>query len=157
MPDIQLTPDTYSRLLKRVVSFDDQPEDVVARLLDETDGSIGGPTLGHAPEPATRAAPGSVLPLNAYWIPILEILEDSNGEAPANDVIDALETRMASVFTERDRQPLQSGAIRWRSRARFARLRMKERGLLSSNSPRGLWAITPAGREFLEKGQAGLR
>jgi hypothetical protein len=153
MPDIQLTPDTYSRLLKRVVSFDDQPEDVVARLLDEVDGVIGTPAPDNAPEPATRAAPGSVLPLNAYWIPILQILEDANGEAPANDVIDALETRMGAIFTERDRQPLQSGAIRWRSRARFARLRMKERGLLSSNSPRGLWAITPAGREFLEKGR----
>jgi restriction endonuclease Mrr len=61
---------------------------------------------------------------------------------------------MGDVFTERDRQPLQSGGIRWRNRARFARLRMKERGLLSSSSEHGIWEITPYGREFLSQEEA---
>jgi hypothetical protein len=150
MPDISLTPPTYKRLLQRVTSFDDQPEDVIVRLLDEAEG--GGAPADPVPDSLkapSRAAPGSVLPIRAYWVPILQVLVEKEGAAHSNDVIDALETRMAEMFTERDRQPLQSGAIRWRSRARFARLRMKEAGLLSDSSHRGVWEITPQGRAFL--------
>jgi len=133
-----------------VVSFDDQPEDVIARLLDEVEGAAvtdSGRDSDH--EGPSRAAPGSVLPIKAYWVPILQVLVEKEGAAHSNDVIDALEARMAEMFTERDREPLRSGGIRWRNRARFARLRMKEAGLLSDSSHRGVWEITPQGRAFL--------
>jgi hypothetical protein len=64
-------------------------------------------------------------------------------------VIDALEERMSGVLADRDRERLQSGEIRWRNRARFARLRMKERGLISDASRRGVWAISDRGRGYL--------
>jgi hypothetical protein len=151
MPNTFLSPPTYERLLKRVVSFDDQPEDVIVRLLDEVEGTEGDDSspLPRAPERRSRAAPGSVLPIEAYFVPILATLNEAGGAAPTNDVIDALEERMRDLFTERDHEPQQSGQIRWRSRARFARLRMKERGLLSDSSHRGVWEITEAGRRFL--------
>ena len=89
------------------------------------------------------------MPIRAYWVPILQVLEEAGGKAHSNDVIDALESRMAKMFTERDHEPLQSGNIRWRSRARFARLRMKEQGLLSDSSDRGVWEMTPLGIAWL--------
>jgi restriction endonuclease Mrr len=58
---------------------------------------------------------------------------------------------MQDVLTPRDFEPLKSGEIRWRNRARFARLRMKELGLLSDSSHRGIWEITESGRQYLAK------
>lgn len=97
----------------------------------------------------TRATPGTILPERDYWQPILAIIEESGGKAPANDVIDALEQRIQGQLKGRDFDLLQMGEVRWRNRARFARLRMKEQGLLSADSPRGVWEITERGREHL--------
>lgn len=117
-------------------------------MLDGSDGDTP------EPEPSSfRAAPGSVLPVEDYWLPILEVLEESGGQAPSNDVIDALEEKMGDLLAKRDRERLKSGEVRWRNRARFARLRMKERGLISDNSRRGVWAITDLGRRYLAHGQ----
>lgn len=64
-------------------------------------------------------------------------------------MISALETRLADKLTERDRDKLEMGEVRWMNRARFARLRMKELGLISNESPRGIWEITEKGREYM--------
>ncbi|HKH64119.1 MAG TPA: winged helix-turn-helix domain-containing protein [Solirubrobacterales bacterium] len=130
-------------------SFEDRPEDVILRLLDRSAGSSPRMESKLASPTNRRAAPGSVLPVEDYWIPILQVLVTAGGNAPSNDVIDALEDRMSGVLEDRDRERLKSGEIRWRNRARFARLRMKERGLISDISRRGVWAITRSGREYL--------
>ncbi|HET8813777.1 MAG TPA: winged helix-turn-helix domain-containing protein [Solirubrobacterales bacterium] len=153
-PSINISEGTYQRLHRHTLSFEDTPEDVILRLLDRAEGSDGAAPSPSSPSPPrsggpSRAAPGSLLPLTAYWIPILRFLDENDGAAPSNDVLDALEERMGDKFTAKDREPLRSGAIRWRNRARFARLRMKERGLLSDRSHRGIWEITPFGRQFL--------
>jgi restriction endonuclease Mrr len=92
-----------------------------------------------------------VLPVHGYWVPILRVLAEAGGSAPSTAVIEALETQMQDVLTRRDFEPLKSGEIRWRNRARFARLRMKERGLLSDTSHRGVWEISALGREYLDR------
>jgi hypothetical protein len=150
MPEIELSSSVYQRLLRRSVSFDDTPEDVIGRLLDEAEGTIdsdrndGALLQNWAPAP-----PGSLLPVGAYWLPILGIIAEAGGSAPANAVIDALGERMGDEFKDRDRETLRNGEVRWRNRARFARLRMKERGLLSDTSPRGVWEITELGDAYL--------
>jgi restriction endonuclease Mrr len=98
----------------------------------------------------TRAIPGSILPEREYWLPILEVIEQLGGSAAASDVIEALEGRMKGMLKLRDYEKLSMGEIRWRNRARFARLRMTERGLLSKESHRGIWEITDTGRRYLE-------
>jgi restriction endonuclease Mrr len=72
------------------------------------------------------------------------------GSAPSNDVVDALEEQMKDALTPRDFERLESGEVRWRNRARFARLRMKEQGLLSDSSHRGVWEITSMGSAYLK-------
>lgn len=52
-----------------------------------------------------------------------------------------------------EQPPVQS----WRNRARFARLRMKERDPLSDASHRGVWEITPLGREYLAQADEKLQ
>ena len=146
MRSIELSDSTYDRLLKLVVSFEDRPEDVILRLLD-TEESTTSPESDFTP--GGRAAPGSILPVEDYWVPVLQVLVEAGGEAPSNDVIDALEEKMGDLLSDRDRGRHESGEVRWRNRARFARLSMKERGLISDTSRRGIWAITDRGRKYL--------
>jgi hypothetical protein len=159
MPSILLSETTYRRLHSHAISFDDGPEDVIVRLLDKADddGSGRTPPSPDVPRPArtARATPGSLLPLTAYWVPILRILDEAGGAAPSGDVLEALDERMGDMFTKKDREQISSGAIRWRNRARFARLRMKERNLLSGTSQHGVWEITDEGREYLAQSEQG--
>ncbi len=147
MPSIDLSSALYQRLLHRAVSFDDTAEDVINRLLNETrDTAVPDGNVRALPQ---DQAPGPLLPVGAYWLPILAILVEAGGSAPANDVINALEERLGDELKDRDRERLRNGEVRWRNRARFARLRMKEHGLLSKTSPRGVWEITELGAAYL--------
>lgn len=155
MPKVELSSSIYRRLLRRAESFDDTAEDVIGRLLDETGSASGrgGDRDALLQENQAPAPPGSLLPVGAYWLPILGILDEAGGSAAANDVIDALGVRMGDELEDRDRETLRNGEVRWRNRARFARLRMKERGLLSKTSPRGVWEITKRGVAYLRLNQ----
>jgi hypothetical protein len=153
MQTIELSDPTYRLLLGHALSFGDTAEDVILRLLEHPDGSGSAAVLPDRPEPprrGARATPGSILPVRAYWKPILALIVERGGSAPASDVIDALELRMKDMFMPRDLEQLDAGEIRWRNRARFARLRMTQQGLLSNESHRGMWELTDVGREFLE-------
>jgi hypothetical protein len=149
MPNILVSDSVYQRLLGRATSFEDSPEDVIARLLEQAgDHPVAAEEQSRAPQPS-RASPGSVLPVHGYWVPILRSLGEAGGSAPSTEIIDGLASRMQGLLTPLDFEPLKSGEIRWRNRARFARLRMKERGFLSDTSHRGVWEITDLGREYL--------
>lgn len=153
MPIIELSDSLYRRLLRQSLSFDDTAEEVIRRLLDQAD--VADPLRRQEIKgaiQAARAKPGSILPVRAYWKPMLELIVEAGGSAPANEVVDALGERMGHQFMPRDLEQLESGEIRWRNRARFARLRMTQQGLLDEASARGSWEITDAGREYLEAG-----
>jgi Mrr N-terminal domain len=158
MPGIELSESTYQRLLRRATSFSDTPEDVIQRLLEIADGTYPHDASSYEMElrRSSRASPGSILPEREYWGPILSIIEEAGGSAAANDVIDALGDRLRKRFTPGDLEVLQMGEVRWRNRARFARLRMREQGLLSAHSPRGVWEITALGRRYLAGDEGAL-
>jgi hypothetical protein len=148
MISIEISDKTYLRLFEFAQSFDDSPELVINRLLDQMDPD---PSRGRGRRGTKKAAAprGSLMPEQDYWIPILEILEgDEDGAVPAGDVIDILGEEIADQLKPADKQRLDTGETRWKNRARFARLHMKEQGLLDS-SERGVWKITHKGREFL--------
>jgi hypothetical protein len=152
VPKIELSDPAYRRLLRQSTSFADSAEDVVLRLLDLAEHSES--IQPHQPNQRqiSRATPGSILPEREYWRPILGIIAEAGGSAAANDVIEVLGERMKDAFKARDLDLLKMGEVRWRNRARFARLRMREQGLLSQTSHRGLWEITDAGRRYLAGG-----
>jgi hypothetical protein len=147
---INLSERTYQRLLHQVNSFEDTPEEVIRRLLDAVEA-----VEDHPPAHKLKSrsgileAEGGLLAETEYWLPILQILAESDGVARGRDVIDKLEDLLGPRLMPRDRDVLTMGEVRWRNRARFARLRMKEQGLISSNSPRGIWEITEEGRGYL--------
>jgi hypothetical protein len=150
MPLLDVSSQTYERLLRRSISFEDDPEAVIKRLLDlaEKTKLNDGSSLGS--DRRTRSAAKKVLlPEGEYWLPILEFLDRAGGSAQSRDVIAFVEHRLHSRLTESDWELLSTGEHRWQNRARFARLRMKELGLISDRSPRGIWEITPVGHGYL--------
>lgn len=155
MKSVDLSDQTYARLLGHAQSFEDSPDTVVARLLDllEKAGEGGGAETD--PGLPRLKSDGGLLPESEYRLPILEILAEAGGSKRGSDVISALEGRLEGRLTPRDYDVLRMGETRWRNRARFARLRMKEEGLISGTSPRGVWEITREGYEFLSK-ESGL-
>jgi Mrr N-terminal domain len=150
-PLIQVSDATYQRLLAKAQSFEDTAEDVIVRLV-ERPGEVDEEDEGNSrprQRRSRRASPGSILPEREYWVPILSILDRAGGAMPANDVIEEVGRRLHDRLSRRDFEELHMGEVRWRNRTRFARLRMKERGLLNEAAPRGLWEMTDAGRRYL--------
>lgn len=79
--------------------------------------------------------------------PILEALEELGGAASHNEVLKRVYEKMKERLSEHDHQLLPGGGeVRWRNTARWCRKHMVKEGLLASDSPRGIWKITPAGR-----------
>jgi len=144
---IEISEETNERLLEYVRQLGEPADVVLNRVLDVAERQSGDGLRLKLKK--ARPADGELLPESDYWVPILEILAEAKGRAKGREVIDALEERLGSRFGPADHDVLAMGEVRWRNRARFARLRMKELGLVSSQSPRGIWEITEKGRDFL--------
>jgi Mrr N-terminal domain len=149
MPTIEIDTDVYDALKTLAVPFEDTPNSVLRREL-KLGGRPASRTARGGPTRAQRATVGSILPEREYEIPILRALVEAEGSASASDVTDRVGELLGSRLTQTDREANRSGEVRWRNRAAFARLRLVERGLLLSSSRRGLWEISPAGREALD-------
>jgi len=151
-PSIDIDEDVWAELQALAVPLVDTPNSVLRRIL----GLEGNPDpeLSGSRQRATRAPAGSLLPESAYEVPILRVLADRGGRAPARDVVHAVGEIVSDELTELDREPLPNGAERWQSRIQFSRLRMKQKGLLKSGSPRGIWELADDGAAALSKHRA---
>lgn len=103
-----------------------------------------------------RLARGLRTPEDGYRRPILEALADLGGSAPVNEVLDKVGEKMKGVLNEHDRQllPWKPAMPRWRNNAQRCRYTLVQEGLLKADSPRGVWEISPDGREALKRGEA---
>ena len=80
----------------------------------------------------------------------LKVLEELGGEGHHSQILDILEEKMKSEFNEIDREDLKTGEVRWKKNAEWQRYIMTKKGLLDSNSSRGIWKITEKGKEYLK-------
>lgn len=98
-----------------------------------------------------RLRAGLKTPDREFRIPILRSLVDLGGSAPMSKVLDRVGEIMKHRLNEFDQMTLPSDPrqIRWRNTAQWERFAMVREGLLASDSPRGIWEITPAGRRLL--------
>ncbi len=97
-----------------------------------------------------RAESGSLLPEREYEEPLLRALVARGGSAPASELIEDVGATLDHRLTPADREVLDSGLVRWKNRTQFVRLKLVQAGLIKKGSPRGIWEITPAGRERVE-------
>lgn len=90
----------------------------------------------------------------AFYVPILQAVDEMGGSGKAADVVKRVGEIMAGSFLPEDHEPLQStGLPRWDSNLRFARYSMVRKGLLKAGSPRGIWEISNKGNEHLRRSQ----
>ena len=94
-------------------------------------------------------------PNEAFHTPILKALIDLGGTGRVKEVLDRVEELMSDQLNKYDYETLPSNPneLRWRNNAQWARWRLVQNGYLASDSPRGVWEITDAGRQFLEEQQ----
>jgi Mrr N-terminal domain len=135
----------------------DSPNRVLRRLLGIAPGACqeeARMALAVAPGRRARAPLGSLLHLREYELPLLRALFQRGGRAPAREVMAAVGEALADRLTALDRQNLASGPSRFESRISQVRLRLVQRGLLESGSPRAWWELTEAGIEELGRLEA---
>jgi hypothetical protein len=170
MPEIEVDEDVLEALKSDAEPFVDTPNTVLRRRLGLDTAS--SPSLqsartssrSHAPprdqsraagqrrgKKRSRAPKGSLLPEEAYEVPILQVLDEGGGRAPTREVVDAVGRIVESRLTKMDKEEMEKGLPRWRNRVQFTRLRLVERGWLASNSPRGVWEITDQGLAALRQ------
>lgn len=89
-------------------------------------------------------------PEEKFMKPILESIIELGGSAFMKNVLKLVRNKMKNILNEYDYKPLPSDTKqkRWENTAQWARNSMVNDGLLSSNSPRGIWEITKKGRDY---------
>ena len=95
-----------------------------------------------------RIERGLKTPQSAYVIPILEALIELGEKGEMDKVLSKVYEKMKDILNEYDFGKLNSGCVRWKNTARWARFDMIKEGLLASDSPRGIWEITEKRREY---------
>jgi hypothetical protein len=171
---IQLPPvddEVYAALQAQAVPLEDDVNSVLRRLLGlpPKGSSIPSPSeVATPPTPArrerrsaastrkstkkrTRVPKGSILPEEEYELPILRALEHLGGRVPTSEVVAQVEKEIGPRLTAVDREELSSGGIRWQNRVQFVRLKLINKGDMVEGSPRGIWEISPAGRERIAR------
>lgn len=97
-----------------------------------------------------RLPRGIATPQSDYWQPILQALVEMGGSGRMGDVLTRVEQIMGSRLKPADYQKLPAdGMLRWSKSAQWARNSLAREGLLKSDSPRGVWEISEAGRKAL--------
>lgn len=101
-----------------------------------------------------RLPHGLKTPEERFRRPILEALVELGGRAAVSDVLSMVAKKLQGVLNQYDWELLPSNrAVRWKNTAQWCRNDMVKEGLLSGNSPKGIWEISEAGRKALESGE----
>ena len=101
---------------------------------------------GRGHEERSRAKQGrrkkrseGVTPVSSYRQPIIDVLKNLGGSARVKDVLRDVEKEMH--LGHADRKKLSSGQVTWQNKAQWARLELKDEGVLRSDSERGWWEL----------------
>ena len=88
---------------------------------------------------------------NAYFKPILQVLNQMGGVGDMSEVLERLPKLMKGTLTDIDFEPLASNTEvpRWWNTAQWAQSAMVQAGLLKADSPRGVWEMTEAGHRLI--------
>jgi hypothetical protein len=167
-PKIDIDEEVWDLLKRDAEPFVDTPNTVLRRLLGmsrqpvaEAEPEIVSPvpslrqrttrTLAKTSKRQRRRGPrapvGSLLAEREYEQPILKVLGEREGHAPARDVIKLVGELVDDRLMPLDREKLPNGLLRWESRVQFTRLRMRKAGLIKDDSPRGVWELSDTGQQ----------
>lgn len=101
---------------------------------------VGRESLQHTDTP---------LPQSRYKLPILTALEQLGGSAATHVVLRRVRQLMVDELRDIDISRRSDGQVYMKNRAQAMRSELVRKGFLKDDSPRGIWEITDAGREYL--------
>jgi hypothetical protein len=91
------------------------------------------------------------LPQSAYYKPLARALLALGGQAATDTAIAKVGRLLENQFNGADKEPLpKTGQIRWMVNVRFARLQLKNIGLIRADTQAGLWELTEAGKRWAD-------
>ena len=153
MKVIRIDDEVWKLLQKRAVPLQDTPNTVLRRILrlDVAVEENGVGKQNGRRRRKRRLRPGAGrTPQHAFTKPILQVLDETKGEARMAEVLTRLESKMKGQLTSIDFERLSTGQTRWKNTAQWARNELVSQGLLANNSPRGVWRITDKGRKQIQ-------
>ena len=100
-----------------------------------------GGQVRHHPIRATSDLPGKT-PQGEFRQPIVDVLEELGGSGRAKDVKARVGERVQ--LRSGDLEQYESGPVVWKNSIAWARNKLKDEGILKSDSPRGLWELATA-------------
>ena len=91
------------------------------------------------------------LPRTSYALPILKALSQLGGSAVTGEVLRTVRHLMENELKPIDLSQRPAGHLYWENRVHDMRRGLINKDLMIANSPRGIWEISDAGREYLRK------
>jgi hypothetical protein len=150
MPTIRVEDDVYKGLQLLGEAFVDTPNTVIRRLLVQA-GVLAAPpeeipTV--APDAPSKDDGGALTPQPVYEAYLLHVMATKlKGKAHKHDASKATIELMSArgLLKPADQKRVSTGETRAENTIAWARNALKERGLISKNSPRGTWELTERG------------
>ena len=105
----------------------------------------------------SRAKKGEITPQEVYYPYILEALIEMDGIGRSKDVVKNVGKKVRDILTAKDKVKLPSNkAITWVNKINWARHDLvHDLGYMKTDSPKGLWEISDAGREYYQQWKDG--
>jgi hypothetical protein len=117
----------------------------IGNLLDVIESIIKVEPPGPEPPKGERTSQ------KEFRIPLLEALVEMGGSGKISDICDRVGAKMKNRLMPGDYEKFSGGEVRWENAVAWIRNKLKDEGLLRSDSPRGVWEISDEGRTYLEK------
>lgn len=162
MPTIRIDDDIFEGLKSLAEPFIDTPNSVIRRMLDErgvlkklkeranTATSTQRELVRSSSSSNQKNNTTSLTPQPIYETFLLYVLwKKFNGSASKSEATNAVVTLMKShgFISDLDLELVSTGEQRAVNTTAWSRNALKERGLISKLSPRGIWELTPKGVE----------
>ena len=144
MPVVRISEELFKEVQKYAEPLVDNFETALWKALNSHRG-LGPVKSGKSSSRGT----GELTPAGALWKPILEAIVGSGGQASRPEVHKSVERKMKEQLKPGDWKSNLDGTTKWSKHVDYQRLAMVHEGLLADNSPRGIWAITDKGRQWL--------
>mgnify|MGYP001182250076 CR=1 FL=1 len=100
--------------------------------------------------PDKSEVPGA-MPQSSFCKPLARVLYAAGGSARTRDAISGVGKALKDKLSKQDLAPLPStGQTRWIVNVRFARLQLRNLGLILADKTPGIWELTEAGKRWAE-------
>jgi predicted CopG family antitoxin len=160
MPTIRIDDEVFEGLKKLAEPLVDSPSSVIRRLLEEK-GLLEKRVVQQAkPVLQKTHAEETQTPQSLYEQHLLATLhEEFNGHGDKKAVTLAVVERMMKrkLISAADLEFVSTGETKAENKIAWGRNLLKNRGLISRDSPRGVWELTAEGRAAAKRAQLPIR